>query len=109
VTPEYNHSFPPALKNALDFLAVEWTDKPVALVSYGGVSGGLRAAAALKPVLNVLRMVAVSDAVSVSFITKHLDEDGRFVPDAEHEAGGKAMLDELLRITPALQTLRAAT
>ena len=27
VFPEYNHSFPASLKNALDFLSVEWADK----------------------------------------------------------------------------------
>src|SRR4051812_46609474 len=40
VTPEYNHSFSPALKNAIDFLSQEWWRKPVAFVSYGGGSGG---------------------------------------------------------------------
>lgn len=44
VTPGYNHSFPAALKNALDYLFVEWADKPAGLVSYGEVSAGLRAA-----------------------------------------------------------------
>ncbi len=57
VFPEYNHSFPATVKNALDYLHREWADKAVGLVSYGGASSGLRAAAALKPVLTCLRMV----------------------------------------------------
>src|SRR5882757_9649937 len=47
VAPEYNHSFSPALKNALDYLNLEWWRKPVGFISYGGASGGTRGAAAL--------------------------------------------------------------
>ncbi len=105
VTPEYNHSFPSALKNALDYLSVEWADKAAALVTYGGVSAGLRASSAIKPVLGALRVLTVPEAVSVPFFTQFLDGDD-FVPNAELEAGGKAVLDELARVTPALRTLR---
>jgi NAD(P)H-dependent FMN reductase len=108
VTPEYNHSFPASLKNALDYLNAEWADKAAALVSYGGVSAGLRAATALKPVLTALRMVPVVEAATIPFFQQFLTEDGAFVPNAELAAGGKAMLDELLRLTTALRPLRAA-
>ncbi len=108
VTPEYNHSFPASLKNALDHLAHEWADKAAGLVTYGGVSAGLRASAALKPVLGALRLHVVPEAVSVPFFTRFLDEEDGFAPNAELEAGGKAMLDELARVTPALRSLRAA-
>ena len=108
VTPEYNHSFPAALKNALDYLSSEWADKAAGLVTYGGVSAGLRASAALKPVLGALRVLTVPEAVSVPFFAQFLDEDDEFVPNAELEAGGKAMLDELARVTVPLRTLRAA-
>ncbi|WP_432825647.1 NADPH-dependent FMN reductase [Dactylosporangium sp. CA-092794] len=43
VTPEYNHSFPGTLKNAIDLAREEWFAKPIAFVSYGGMAGGLRA------------------------------------------------------------------
>jgi NAD(P)H-dependent FMN reductase len=108
VTPEYNHSFPAGLKNALDYLSAEWADKPAGLVSYGGVSAGLRAATALKPVLAALRMVPVVEAVSVPFFAQFIDDEETFVPNAELEAGGKGMLDELARLTPALRSLRTA-
>ena len=49
VMPEYNYSFTAPLKNAIDYLHQEWQYKPVGLVSYGGVSAGTRAAAALGP------------------------------------------------------------
>ncbi len=108
VTPEYNHSFPAALKNALDYLNAEWADKAAALVSYGGVSAGLRAATALKPVLSALRMVPVTEAATIPFFQQFLGDDDEFVPNAELEAGGKAMLDALVRLTGALRPLRAA-
>jgi NAD(P)H-dependent FMN reductase len=108
VTPEYNHSYPAGLKNALDYLSAEWADKAAGLVSYGGVSAGLRAATAIKPVLASLRMLPVVEAVSVPFFAQFLTDDEEFVPNTELEAGGKAMLDELLRVTGALRQLRRA-
>ena len=39
ISPEYNHGYSPALKNALDYLGTEWKGKPVAFVSYGGTNG----------------------------------------------------------------------
>jgi NAD(P)H-dependent FMN reductase len=107
VTPEYNHSFPAALKNALDYLSHEWADKPAGLVSYGGVSAGLRAATALKPVLAALRVVTVVEAVSIPFFAQFLTDD-EFVPNTELESGAKGLLDELLRLAPVLAQLRAA-
>lgn len=106
VTPEYNHSFPGSLKNALDYLSQEWADKPVGLVSYGGVSAGLRAATALKPVLAALRMMPVVDAVAIPFFTQFLSEDGTFVPNAPLEASGNVMLDEIAKLTGILSPLR---
>jgi NAD(P)H-dependent FMN reductase len=78
------------------------------IVSYGGVSAGLRAATALKPVLTALRMIPVVEAVSVPFFAQFLTDDDEFAPNAELESGAKAMLDELLRLTGALRRLRAA-
>ena len=48
VTPEYNHSFPAPLKNAIDWAFRQWQAKPVAFVSYGGLAGGLRAVEQLR-------------------------------------------------------------
>ena len=108
VTPEYNHSYPASLKNALDYLNAEWADKAAALVSYGGVSAGLRAATALKPVLAALRMVTVVEAATIPFFQQFLTADGEFVANEQLAVGGNAMLDELLRLTTALRPLRAA-
>ena len=106
--PEYNYAIGAALKNALDYLHHEWKYKAASVVSYGGVSAGLRAATAVKPVLAALRMLPVVEAVSIPFFPQFLTDDEEFVPNAELEAAAKAMLDELVRVTPALGALRTA-
>lgn len=98
VTPEYNHSFPGSLKNALDHLNQEWAGKPVALVSYGGVAAGTRAAEALWPVLIGLRMVPVPASVPIPFAGQRISGEGdarTFDAAPETEAGAKAALDGL--------------
>jgi NAD(P)H-dependent FMN reductase len=54
VTPEYNHSIPGALKNAIDsvWLSFGFRNKPVAAVGYSGsIGGGIRAIEHLAHVL----------------------------------------------------------
>jgi NAD(P)H-dependent FMN reductase len=110
VIPEYNHSFGGALKNAIDFLWNEWKHKPVATVSYGGVSGGLRAVQALKPVLIALSMVPVVEAVVIPFVMQHLTGDGDdrvFTANDEIEAGAKSLLEALTVWMPGTRALRS--
>ena len=64
VTPEYNHSFPGSLKHAIDQACEQWWAKPVAFVSYGGQSGGLRAVEALRLVFAELQAVTIRDGVA---------------------------------------------
>jgi len=107
VIPEYNYSFNAATKNAIDYLAQEWAHKPAGIVSYGGVAAGTRATQALKQVLSTVKIVPMTEAVNIPFVFKHLDEDKRFKSTEEMEQAATAMLDELLRYSEALQTLRA--
>jgi NAD(P)H-dependent FMN reductase len=80
VMPEYNVGFSAPLKNALDYLYVEWHHKPVGFVSYGMTSAGLRAVEMLKPVLTSLKMIPVHDAVSIP-LRLRLDAEGVLHPD----------------------------
>ncbi|MBI2189058.1 MAG: NAD(P)H-dependent oxidoreductase [Acidobacteria bacterium] len=105
VTPEYNHGTSPALLNALDYLFVEWHYKPVAFVSYGGISGGLRGVQHTKPTLAAMRMVPIIEAIAVPFAAKAV-EAGVFKANEQHEQSAKAIFDELLRWTDALAPLR---
>ncbi len=108
VTPEYNYSAPPALVNALDFLANEWAYTPVGFVSYGGVSGGLRAVQSAKPILTTLKMMPIPETVALPMFNEHLDQATHtFHPPEGQAKAAHAMLDELKRWTDALAPLRA--
>lgn len=106
VTPEYNHSFNAATKNAIDHLHREWQHKAVGFVSYGGVSGGIRAVEALLPVCSALRMVPSVAAVVLPFPFSRVDDDGSFTGDDGMVGAANAMLGELARWTEALAPLR---
>jgi NAD(P)H-dependent FMN reductase len=108
VIPEYNHSAPPALVNAIDYLFHEWHYKPVGLVSYGGVSGGTRSAQMVKQMVTAVKMVPLFESVSIPFFRQHL-KDGAFAANDAHEKSAQAMLDELVRWAGALRVLRAPT
>ncbi|HVL66293.1 MAG TPA: NAD(P)H-dependent oxidoreductase [Vicinamibacterales bacterium] len=105
VSPEYNFSTPPSLVNALDHLYHEWSYKAAGLVTYGGVSGGLRAAQMTRLMLTTFKMVPLVEAVSIPFVSKLLEE-GRFTGGESYDRAAHGMLDELLRWTNALAALR---
>lgn len=64
VTPEYNHGYPAALKNAIDHTFVEWNRKPVAFVGWGNV-GGARVIEQLRLVAIEMEMAPIRHAVHV--------------------------------------------
>ena len=105
VTPEYNHSFPASIKNAVDYLHHEWANKPVAFASYAGVSGGLRAVTALKPVFTALRAMPIPEGVVIPNVFAQLS-GGVFTPSGPNLEGLGLALDELARWTQALRVLR---
>jgi len=108
VTPEYNYGTAPALVNALDYLYIEWNYKAAAFVSYGGISGGLRAVQMAKQTLGALKMVPIVEAVTIPFVSQAIDrESGKFKATEQHDKGAAAMLDELHRWTTALASLRS--
>lgn len=106
VLAEYNFGFPAPIKNAIDYLYNEWMQKPVAFVSYGGVSGGLRATQMLKQVVSAVHMMPVADQVNIPFFTKMIDDNGIFQPGEAIIKSAEVMLTELERWSEALKTMR---
>jgi NAD(P)H-dependent FMN reductase len=107
VTPEYNHSFPASLKNAIDWFFDEWQAKPVGYVSYGGVAGGLRAVEHLRAVFNELHAVSVRTSVTFPDYENRFGDDGRPLDAEQYRRSAHAMLDELAWWTEALRHQRA--
>ena len=107
VTPEYNFGPTPALLNALNYVYNEWTYKPAAFVSYGGVSGGIRAVQVTKLTLTTLKMVPIMEAVTIPFVAQRV-KDGRFEPEEVHAQSAEALLKELHRWAEALKPMRGA-
>ena len=76
VTPEYNHGYPASLKSLIDSVGPEWHAKPVAFVSYGGISGGIRAAEQLRQVFAEMHAVTIRDSVTFAMAWEQFDSDG---------------------------------
>ena len=107
VAPEYNFGPTPALLNALNYVYVEWNYKPAAFVSYGGVSGGLRAVQVTKLTLTTLKMMPIVEAVTIPMVSERV-KDGRFEAQDVHAQSAGAMLTELARWADALKPLRSS-
>jgi NAD(P)H-dependent FMN reductase len=106
VTPEYNYGPPPSFVNALNYVYREWNYKPCGFVSYGGVSGGLRAVQMEKLLVTTLKMMPMVEGVMVPMIARQLDAEQRFVSNELIDHSAKVLLDELLRWAEGLKAMR---
>lgn len=104
VTPEYNHGTSAALKNALDFLYEEWTNKAAGFVSYGSM-GGARAVEQLRLQMGELQIADVRAQVMLSLHTD-FENYSVFKPATAHEKSVATMLDQLVLWGTALQSVR---
>lgn len=106
VTPEYDFFIPATIVNAVQMLFHEWKYKPAGVVSYGGVSGGLRATQELRQLVGNLGMAAIPQSVPVPFFTQFLNDDGVLEPNGKMDEGVHHMLRELGRWARALKPMR---
>lgn len=108
LTPEYNYFPPAALVNAVQVVAKEWHYKPAAVVSYGGISGGLRAAQVLRQLLANVNVYPLTQPVPVPMFTEFIGEDGEFRPNEIIATGVRQMLDEIYAVAGSMTALRPA-
>jgi NAD(P)H-dependent FMN reductase len=106
VTPEYDYFVNAALVNALQCLSREWAHKVAGVVSYGGISGGLRAAQELRQLIGNLNMMAIPQTVPVPFFAKFINDEQVFTPNEAMTDGLKLALDETAKWAGALKPLR---
>ncbi len=108
VTPEYNHSFPGPLKTAIDGVRGEWFAKPIGFVSYGGISGGLRAVEQLRGVFAELHAVGIRETVSFAMAWEQFDGDGQPKDAAAVAEAADRLLEQLVWWAQTLRAGRAA-
>ena len=108
VTPEYNHSVPGGLKNAIDSVWVSYgfRNKPVAFLSYaGGQTGGVRAIEHLAHVFVETESVPVRNSVVIPHV-RDAFADGQ-PKNPLTNAAAAIMLDDLAWWSAALEKARA--
>src|SRR5699024_4196926 len=104
VTPEYNHSVPGALKNAVDYLYAEWNNKSIGFVSYGS-AGGTRAVEAWRLIAAELQMADVRAQVFLSFGTDFASMT-EFAPTEGSTGALDSVYEQVETWAKALKTLR---
>jgi NAD(P)H-dependent FMN reductase len=109
ITPEYNHSVPAVLKNAIDcvFATFAFRTKPAACVAYsGGIGGGTRAIEHLAHIAIETEMVPLRNNVVIPFVGQAFGPDGQ-PRDDRTIAAAKILLDDLAWWGTALQQARS--
>jgi NAD(P)H-dependent FMN reductase len=97
VTPEYNHSVPGVLKNAIDsvFASFAFRNKPAAFVGYsGGIAAGVRAIEHLVHVAIEAEMVPLRSTVLLPQVGAAFTENGH-PKDPTASTAAAIMLDDL--------------
>ena len=105
VTPEYNHSIPASLKNAIDYLRDEWANKVAGIVSYGGL-GGARATEHLRGILGELQVADVRTHVAF-LMNLDFKNWSEFTPQDYHKANVANLFKQVKAWGEALKTLRS--
>ncbi len=107
VTPEYNRSTSAVLKNALDHIYGEFSNKPVAFIAYGSV-GGARAVEQLRLMAVEHQMAPIRSGVHIMAHWNHREADGSLKTGAleEYVKAAETMLEQLSWWTKALKVAR---
>ncbi len=111
-SPEYNSSFSPLLKNALDWISRPHTENEQPLWAYNGkvaalgsvapgALGGLRGLVPLRMMLGNIGVTVVPNQVAISNGFTAFDDDGALKVEQQSQML-KAMIDQLIMTTQAM-------
>jgi NAD(P)H-dependent FMN reductase len=109
VTPEYNHSVPGVLKNAIDnvFFSFAFRNKPAAFVGYsGGAAAGARAIEHLALIAIETELVPLRNTVIIPHVAEAFNDEHDPI-DPATETALEIMLDDLAWWSSALGNARA--
>lgn len=96
VTPEYNGGYPPALKNAVDFLYEEWRRKPVAISTVSdGSFGGTQVITSIQFTLWKMKALTVPAMFPNPKVKELYDENGVALNPAETDKRSLPFIEEL--------------
>jgi NAD(P)H-dependent FMN reductase len=104
VTPEYNHSTSGALKNAIDFIYAEWTNKAAGFVSYGSANG-VRAVEHLRGIMGEIQVADVRAHVGLS-LYEDFEAFTTFKPRDIHVPLVGTLLDQVVGWGEAMKAYR---
>jgi NAD(P)H-dependent FMN reductase len=110
ITPEYNHSVPGVLKNAIDsiFVSFAFRNKPAAFLGYSvGIAAGTRAVEHLALIAIEVELVPLRNTVLLARVQDAFGKTGDPV-DPESEIAIGIMLDDLAWWSKTLETARAS-
>jgi NAD(P)H-dependent FMN reductase len=110
ITPEYNHSIPGVLKNAIDnvYISFAFRNKPVVTIGYsGGIAGGVRAIEHLAQIAVEAELVPLRAAVVIPQVADAFDKAGQPVNPVT-DISLRVALDDLAWWSAALERARAA-
>lgn len=93
ISPEYNHGYSPALKNALDYVGKEWQGKPAAFIGYGSTNGS-RSISQIRQVTSSLGLVDPNAAIEIRDIFKR-NKDENFEANEFEVKGLAALISKL--------------
>ena len=93
ISPEYNHGYSPALKNALDYLGKEWSGKSAAYVGYGSTNGS-RSIDQIRQVGTQLGLIDSSAVLEIRDIFKR-NKDENFEANEFELKGLAALISKL--------------
>ncbi|MFW1752883.1 NADPH-dependent FMN reductase [Acinetobacter wanghuae] len=99
ISPEYNHGYSPALKNALDYLGKEWQGKPAAYVGYGATNGS-RSIDQIRQVGTQLGLVDTNAVIEIRDIFSR-NKDQTFQANDFDNKALKLSVDKLIQYVSA--------